>query len=802
MTENPLFDTYNGRIEDLFIPERKYTFLVGAGASMDSPTNMPSAREIVRSLLSFCAPNEEVDNLLSLDLLRYELVVEKIQGLFDENLKFMDYLELVDNPNINHMFLANLIARGDYVITTNFDYLIEHALLKILPEDQHFSIYPIITKDDYLSFQDPIRLIESEKYPIYKIHGSKRNIITGANTAESLITTISSLGKEREEGVTFAIEPYKKPTVYNLMKDRILVIIGYSGSDDFDIGPLLKELPFLSRLIWIEHTQESGVNINIVKKEKSLTGNEQLSKTQQLLAEISSSNDFEVFLIRAHTGKLINNFLWNKLLPQVSIKDIDMLKTESEIPGFSEWIEPFYKNLPITEKYRLACQLLYSLKQVDDTLRCSKKGKEISEEKGDSFAKSIFLNFLGMINQIKGNYNDALEEYQEAFLIDEQTDNLAGKTTDLNNIGSIYLTLGKYDDALKNYEEALKISDELEDLNGKTADLNNIGRIHEIRGQFELALARYEEALRITEELGDLGRKSALLNNIGMIHNSQGNLELALNRYEESLKIAEQLGDLYGKIILLNNIGRIYDEHQNFENALKYYEMTIQLTEQLGDLSKMAGCFNNIGSVFLAQEKIDAALEYYKKALKIEERLGDPLMKAIYLNNIGMIYDRKKEFKTALNNYDLALKIVTEIGDEAKQALFLTKVASDYMFMQELNTALKNYELAIQLFDKLNDNSNKAATLSNIGRIYESQEDYNKALEIYEEAFEIDKQIGDPYGAISDLNNIGRIYETIGDFHEALTHYEGALQISTQIGQNQYIEMIQKKITELERKIN
>ncbi|MHA1468088.1 MAG: hypothetical protein ACTSP6_08430 [Promethearchaeota archaeon] len=39
MTENPLFEPFKGRIEDLFIPERQYTFLVGAGASMDSPTN-------------------------------------------------------------------------------------------------------------------------------------------------------------------------------------------------------------------------------------------------------------------------------------------------------------------------------------------------------------------------------------------------------------------------------------------------------------------------------------------------------------------------------------------------------------------------------------------------------------------------------------------------------------------------------------------------------------------------------------------------------------------------------------------
>lgn len=195
MTNIELFESFHGNVEDLFLTEKKYTFLVGAGVSMDAPTNMPSAREIVRALLEFCAPPEELENLLSLNLLRYELVVEKIQNIFDESLKFMDYLELVSIPNFIHFYLANLISKGHYVITTNFDYLIEHALLNILPENKHFNIYPIITKEDFLSFQEPIKLIESEKYPIFKIHGSKRNIITGELTKESLITTISALGE-------------------------------------------------------------------------------------------------------------------------------------------------------------------------------------------------------------------------------------------------------------------------------------------------------------------------------------------------------------------------------------------------------------------------------------------------------------------------------------------------------------------------------------------------------------------------------------------------------------------------------
>ena len=795
------FEVNDRDLQDLFHPDKRYTFLVGAGISMDAPTNMPSARQIVKTLLEYCSPSEEVKTLLELNLLRYELVVEKIQQIFDEDLKFMDYIELVTAPNLNHIFLANLILRGHYVITTNFDYLIEHALIKLLPEVKHTNIYPIITKDDYLSFQDPIRLIETDKYPIYKIHGSKRNIITGESTQESLITTISALGRDREEGVTFAIEPFKKPAVYKLMKDHTLIIMGYSGNDDFDIGPMLKELPFLARLIWIEHSLDEDIKINKIHKTTNLSDMGNLSHATRLLAEISNSSDFDVYLIKAHTQNFIKNKIWKLLLPNISSNALDLSKTEKIIPGFQEWIKPLYNDLPLIEKYRLACQLYYFLKETDSTIRCSETGKNLADKTGDLLIKSHFLNFLGMINLIKGNYEESLRYYNESLLIDEKFENLAGKTTDLSNIGSVYLTLGKYNDALEKFEEALQICDKLGDLEGKTADLNNIGRIHEIRGQFDLALERYTEALNITERLGDLGRKATLLNNRGMIYGAKGQLDIALKNYEEALHIADQLGDLYGKIILLNNIGRIYDEKQNFDIAMEKYEETIKISEQLGDLSKKAGCLNNVGSVYLARGNSELALEKYKEALNIEERLGDPLMKAIYLNNIGMIYSSHGEFNEALINYESALTITEDIGDISKTALFLTKIGGIYININDFEAAFERFEKAEKIYEKMGDLSNRAACLSNIGKINEKFGHYDVALNIYNQTLEIDEQLGDLMSKASDINNIGKIYEIQGQFEEAIKNYKQAIDLFNQLGQNQYVEFIQENIDKLNEKL-
>ena len=61
-----LLEKYVGKVENLFPQKEKYSFLAGAGISMDPPSNMLSAPQIVKSLLELCVPSEELENILSL----------------------------------------------------------------------------------------------------------------------------------------------------------------------------------------------------------------------------------------------------------------------------------------------------------------------------------------------------------------------------------------------------------------------------------------------------------------------------------------------------------------------------------------------------------------------------------------------------------------------------------------------------------------------------------------------------------------------------------------------------------------
>ncbi len=128
----------------------------------------------------------------------------------DPNLRIIDYYSECDRPNLQHFFLADMIKKVYFVFTTNFDFLLEYALLQsgIAKED----IIPIITREDFEQFKGPYELLKQGKKAIYKIHSSTKNIIENESTHESLISIIRALGLNKEEENVTQLELFKQPT--------------------------------------------------------------------------------------------------------------------------------------------------------------------------------------------------------------------------------------------------------------------------------------------------------------------------------------------------------------------------------------------------------------------------------------------------------------------------------------------------------------------------------------------------------------------------------------------------------------
>lgn len=245
----------------------KYTILVGAGISLDAPANFPIASKIMNAIIDGISPSDDIATLLKKlkvredgdyaemdkryrltgDFIRFEMLIDVISK-FDHDLNVLDAICSYKIPNLNHYNLAKLAILGNYIITPNFDDLIERAIINL-----GYSPVTICTDEDFSSYVLYSEQNDSNVIPVFKLHGSfykytgnKSEKYIVKETLQASLTSILSNNEKLS---------LSKPK-YQLLKDIIkntkaLIVAGYSGSDDFDIVPVLKELvPY--NLIWID----------------------------------------------------------------------------------------------------------------------------------------------------------------------------------------------------------------------------------------------------------------------------------------------------------------------------------------------------------------------------------------------------------------------------------------------------------------------------------------------------------------------------------------------------------------------
>ncbi len=619
-------------LQKIFEKDGQYTFLVGAGVSMNPPSNLPSALEIAHSLIELCAPENEIDIIKSMENLRYEYMISEIRLLFDNDLKLMDYFELAINPNLIHFFLAYMIKSMQWVVTTNFDNLIEYALLSI--GDFKYPVLNIITKEDFTKYAEIHKFATLGNYIICKIHGSKKNVMTGEDISDSLVTTMESLGKEKTKGETFAIEAYKKSLVDNLMKDRILVVMGYSGSDDFDIGPLLKELHGLKGLIWIEHSNQKQIFIKKYMKNDAFSQNNKM-KFEQLLSEIAKTAEFNVIQITSNTNLLIE-LLFKYFFPDISIPKLEII---SEMPKFKHWFKALgLPNLEVLSvKYFFAFRLYTRFNDYENALRSSQNGLELAERAQDKMMLSFFYNSLGFMYDHKGDLVKAEALYRKALNFNKAEGFEAKNAVTLNNISEIYERTNRFDEAIKILNEALDLSEKYKIYLYKAVTLSHLGDNYKCKRQFNITLEYHQKALEVSEQHGLISEKARCLNNIGETYLEMGELDKSLDFLKEALKINKLLGIPSEIAICLNNIGGIYSQKKERDKALPYYEEALALHQKVRDPSLKVDTLNNAAIIYMLNKEFDKALEYFREAEAIFEQLGNEPKKREISNVITLI---------------------------------------------------------------------------------------------------------------------------------------------------------------------
>lgn len=196
----------------------------------------------------------------------------------------------------------------------------------------------------------------------------------------------------------------------------------------------------------------------------------------------------------------------------------------------------------LLEKLSSVNKVLQNLKEAWSLL----DNAEVFYKENNNYTKSVearLLNGRGQVKEAWAMYNESMELYQKAYLINKALWGAfhGGTLNSLLYIGDIFNHLGNYNQALEKFTEYLnlvnfsKVNASIEVANA----FGRIGRVWEIKGEHDKALNYYDKSLQIRlQYYGESHPNVATsYDRIGDIWYAKGHYDKAIDYYDKALQI-------------------------------------------------------------------------------------------------------------------------------------------------------------------------------------------------------------------------------------------------------------------------
>ncbi|MEK6606010.1 MAG: tetratricopeptide repeat protein, partial [Nitrospirota bacterium] len=146
------------------------------------------------------------------------------------------------------------------------------------------------------------------------------------------------------------------------------------------------------------------------------------------------------------------------------------------------------------------------------------------------------LSYRGQTAHLMGDHAAALGHYSQALALSREIKDRRGEAVVLNNLGLLQQARGELDQAEQHFQQALAINTELNERRAMASNLSNLGALSEKRGRRVEARGRYEQALALDKETEARPAIEADLMTLGRLSEEDNRPEEAMGYYERAYR--------------------------------------------------------------------------------------------------------------------------------------------------------------------------------------------------------------------------------------------------------------------------
>lgn len=281
----------------------------------------------------------------------------------------------------------------------------------------------------------------------------------------------------------------------------------------------------------------------------------------------------------------------------------------------------------------------------DKSLEYAEKAREIASKINFRSGEAYAYKWLGIVNNYKGNYYDALLNSNKSLDIFEAIHDTVGTSNLLSNLGSFYADKGEDSKAVEYYLRSLDLAKQIENKLRIETALGNIGVIYSKNpATDDKALDYYFEALPYAIEINDTPSICILYTNVGEVYVAQGHLNKAERYYDTAVNVCKGTS---GVAYTYNDLGKLFRLKKDFEGAKNYFEKGYTIAKQYNSSIDILQSLIGKAQVQLETGKISDAIASFKEALTLGNTVDSPPeLKEIY-SGLASAYQQLNDYKNA-----------------------------------------------------------------------------------------------------------------------------------------------------------
>jgi len=261
---------------------------------------------------------------------------------------------------------------------------------------------------------------------------------------------------------------------------------------------------------------------------------------------------------------------------------------------------------------------------------------------GDTFkiARAAFQK--GILNSIKGNYEEGLKQYQKALKNYESLGDEKGMGATYNTIGITYSNIGRHDESIKNHQKAKEKLEAVNDFEGLASNYANLANVYDYINEDDKALEYFNKSIVLSQKTSNIRRIARNKQNISSVYKKQKAYAKAIPFAQEAYKTLKENNYQGEATDAAANLGDIYRLMGNYKKSEQI------LTQQLDNLKASAtgklSLYSNLFKLYESSNNDRKALEFHKKY----KRVSDSLINEKGLRNLDELqikFDTEKKDK-------------------------------------------------------------------------------------------------------------------------------------------------------------